>query len=363
MNEVRLSHGTPLSVAVRTDTGRVRSNNEDSYGVRWMPDSSLLVVVCDGMGGHEAGEVASRLAVDTITDELVGQPVPDPRHRLYNAFLSANRAILDEAQRTGKRGMGTTGVVTVVRGGDAWVAQVGDSRLLHVRRGHLVWRTLDHTRVQSLVDRGLIREEDARGHTDAGMLTRALGHARMSNGDPLEPEVRREPLHLEAGDALVLCTDGCHDALEDWEIAMAIAGSSAEEGCERLVGMALDRGGHDNITVAAVVVGERALPYDPSAGREPTEAEPLPDEPPPARIPLRAARTMAPRPDRQERMSVASESVPRPTPVGPGPRAVIEENWDNRVEVPWWFWIAAMAGAVLLLLSVAMLAMALWLAA
>ncbi|HMV69480.1 MAG TPA: protein phosphatase 2C domain-containing protein, partial [Myxococcota bacterium] len=288
MIEVRLSHGVPVSVAVRTDTGRVRSNNEDAHRVEWMSDGSLLVIVADGMGGHEAGEVASRLAVDTIARELVEQPVPDPRHRLYNAFLSANRAILDEAQRGGKRGMGTTTVVTVVRGSDAFVGQVGDSRVIHVRRGHLMWRTLDHTRVQSLVDRGLIREEEARTHSDAGMLTRALGHARMSNGDPLEPEVQRQPLALREGDAVVLCTDGCHDALEDWEIAMAVAGSTAEEACERLVGMALDRGGHDNVTVAVVVVGNRAAPYDPSmasmastSGREGehTDAVELPEAP------------------------------------------------------------------------------------
>lgn len=393
MIEVRLSHGLPLTVAVRTDVGRVRPNNEDSYGLQWLPDGTLLVIVADGMGGHEAGEVASRLAVDTITAELLEQPVPDPRHRLYNAFLAANRAILEEGQRGGKRGMGTTSVVTVVRGREAFVAQVGDSRLLHVRRGHLVWRTLDHTRVQSLVDRGLIREDEARSHSDAGMLTRALGHARMSNGDPLEPEVQREPLRLEEGDTLVLCTDGCHDALEDWEIAMAVAGSSGEEACERLIGMSLDRGGHDNVTVAAVVVGERSLPYDPSVGREGENTEHTdpahlsPPRPPASNARQRlAARTVAPRDDSEERLSPhADESrrvtagswgggsagggapgaaAPRPTraPViaARPPEAQEDGAWEQ--ETPWWFWIAAMAGAALLLLSVVMLATAVWLA-
>lgn len=262
VEDVRLSLGVPLSLAIHTDTGLVRANNEDAHGARWLDDDTLLVVVADGMGGHEAGEVASRLAVETL-HHVVAQEARrgPPQAALFEAFRITNEAILAESREGGKRGMGTTAVVAWIRGSEVHVGTVGDSRLYQIRDGRVIARTVDHTRVQSLVDRGLISEAEARVHPEAGMLTRALGHARMSNGESLVPDVFAEPLELEEGDALVLSSDGLHDLLEDEEIAQAVVGRTAAAAAHALVERALGRGGHDNVTVAVVhVVGPPARP-------------------------------------------------------------------------------------------------------
>jgi serine/threonine protein phosphatase PrpC len=264
MSEVHASYGFPLAVGVHSDMGRVRTNNEDSFGNAWLADGSLFVMVADGMGGHEAGEVASGLAVQVV-EEVVGRDASaDPRERLYNALLEANDTILEEGRRTGKAGMGTTSICAVVRGSEATIALVGDSRCYHIRHGHLVWRTVDHTRVQMLIDAGEIDEEQARVHPEAGMLTRALGHGRMADGRPLVPDVLAEPIRLEEQDALVLCSDGLHDLIEDWEIGRIVAGRTPQEAAEALVDLACERGGHDNVTVAVVVGGDAASDYDPN---------------------------------------------------------------------------------------------------
>jgi protein phosphatase len=249
-------------VAVHTDVGRVRTNNEDASGYTWLPDGSLFVIVADGMGGHAAGEVASGLAVQVL-EEVVGRdPERDPRERLFQGLLEANEAILQEGRASGTRGMGTTAVATICRGPEVHVGLVGDSRLYHIRRGQLVWRTVDHTRVQMLVDHGKIKEEEVRDHPESGMLTRALGHSRMADGRPLTPDVLSEPLVLSADDSLVLCSDGLHDLLEDWEIGRLVAGRDPEAAVKELVQLACERGAHDNVTVAVITAGETASAFD-----------------------------------------------------------------------------------------------------
>jgi protein phosphatase len=262
VNDSRRSYGFQLAITTATDVGRVRSNNEDASGAAWLEDGSLFVIVCDGMGGHEAGEVASGLAVQVAEDIVTRDPEGEPRARMFEALVEANSVILDEGSRSGTRGMGTTAIAAILRGAEAWVAQVGDSRLYHIRRGHTEWRTSDHTRVQMLVDSGEITEEESRNHPEAGMLTRALGHARMADGRPLEPEVYETPVTLQDTDALVLCSDGLTDLVEDWEIAQLVAGRTGDEASRALIELACDRGGHDNITVAIIIAGNRAAPYD-----------------------------------------------------------------------------------------------------
>lgn len=283
-----MSFGFPLSSAAHTDVGRVRTNNEDSYGHRWLDDGSLFVIVADGMGGHEAGEVASGLAVQVVEEVVERDPEGDPRERMYNALLEANAAILDEGDRGGTRGMGTTAICSLIRGNEAYVALVGDSRCYHIRRGQLLWRTLDHTRIQMLLDTGEIDEEQARNHPEAGMLTRALGHERMADGRALEPDVLAEPLLLGDDDSLILCSDGLHDLVEDWEIGRIVAGKSPDVAAQALVDAACERGGHDNITVAVITAGEVVADFDPNyvpeyyGGRDPNdtlgEPEPTFDE-------------------------------------------------------------------------------------
>ncbi len=275
-DEMRESYGLPIRVAIHSDVGRVRTNNEDSCGHAWLEDGSLFVIVADGMGGHAAGEVASGLAVQVL-EEVVGRDAEtDPRERLYHGLLEANEAILQEGRASGTRGMGTTAVATILRGSEVHVGLVGDSRLYHIRRGQLVWRTLDHTRVQTLIDTGALAEEEARVHPESGMLTRALGHSRMADGRPLVPDVLAEPLWIEPEDTLVICSDGLHDLLEDWEIGQVIAGREPTESARQLVELACERGGHDNITVAVICAGERAGDYDPDYIPESYVHEPEP---------------------------------------------------------------------------------------
>lgn len=260
----RQSFGFTLTIDVNTDVGRIRDNNEDSNGHSWLEDGSLFVIVADGMGGHEAGEVASSLAVRVVEDSVREDLDGDPRDRLYNALLEANQAILEEGSTSGTRGMGTTAITAVLKGNQVYVGQVGDSRCYQIRHGHKVWRSTDHTRVQMLVDEGKLTDEQARNHPEAGMLTRALGHARMADGQALVPEVQDEPLILEQGDTLLLCSDGLHDLLEDAEIAQLIGGKSGPQAIELLIDAACERGGHDNITVAIVTAGSTIQEYDPN---------------------------------------------------------------------------------------------------
>jgi PPM family protein phosphatase len=264
MAENRQSFGFPLSVAVHSDVGRVRDNNEDSFGHAWMSDSGLFVIVADGMGGHEAGEVASSLAVQVMQDSVTATPSEDPRTRLYNACIEANEAILDEGRRSGTSGMGTTIISCVMQGAEMFICQVGDSRAYQIRNGHCIWRTQDHTRVQMLLEQGMITEEEARDHPESGMLTRALGHSRMADGRPLEPHVEAEAVVLEDMDCIIMSSDGLHDLVEDWEIARIVAGKQPDEASQELIEMACERGGHDNVTVAVITAGRRAADYDPN---------------------------------------------------------------------------------------------------
>ena len=258
------SFGFPLSIVTKSDVGCVRTNNEDSCGFAWLDDSSLFVIVADGMGGHEAGEVASGLAVQVVEEAMSRDPEGDPRERLYHALIEANEAILEEGEQSGTRGMGTTSIVALARGREVYVGLIGDSRCYHFRRGHLLWRTQDHTRVQMLLEQGQISEEEARTHPEAGMLTRALGHARMADGRPLEPDVLQEPVVLEVNDTLIMSSDGMHDLIEDWEIGQLIAGKTGAEAAASLIELAKERGGHDNITVAILNTSGRSSEYDPS---------------------------------------------------------------------------------------------------
>lgn len=344
-SRVQLSLGFPLAVATRTDVGLVRSNNEDSTGRVWLDDGMLLVVVADGMGGHQAGEVASGLAVQVIEDVISHSSSDDPRERIYRSLTDANDAIVEEGKQTGLRGMGTTAVVTLIRGHEAFCGLVGDSRIFHVRAGHLMWRTRDHTRVQNLIDKGEISDAEARLHPDSGMLTRALGHPRMANGRPLVPEVLAEPIALDEGDVLVLSSDGLHDLVDDWEIAKCVSDQDPDTAAQVLVDLALERGGHDNVTVAVIVAGARASAYDPSFAYDMGVAPTADIEMDPSLLDVVAAALADPVEIRTDPVADAASPVGwvRPSPVGSSPAS------DPRV-----LWvIAAAAGLAVLAMSAA----------
>lgn len=230
--------------ASATHTGLVRSNNEDSL----YPESSgssddvTLLMVADGMGGHVAGEVASRIAVETAAD-IVGPP--------GRRMVGANHAVLLEvAANQELAGMGTT--MTILELGTDGVgrfAHVGDSRAYLLRDGSLRQLTVDHTVAAEYVAAGKLTPEEAHNHPQRNMITRALGLTQNLLIDEFE-----EP--LEVGDRFLLCSDGVNSMLRDHEIAEQLAAATVEEAAWGLVEAANLAGGHDNITAVVVDVEE-----------------------------------------------------------------------------------------------------------
>jgi len=235
-----------LRYALLSDMGLERTNNEDSAGA----DLELgLFVVADGMGGHAAGEVASRIAVDTLFAAMRARARP-PRAReeaevLLQAVHDANAAVLREAGERGTHGMGTTLSAVIVRKRAAVIANVGDSRVYLISRKGLAQLSTDHTLVMQMVERGLLTPEQARTHTDKHVLTMAIGTPGV-----LEPQV----LHAKVPPKgrLLLCSDGLHDLLPEEEIEALAKTPDLDAAANALVARANSRGGFDNVTVLLI---------------------------------------------------------------------------------------------------------------
>lgn len=234
-----------------THVGRVRKDNQDSYAFRQLDDEMAVMVVCDGMGGEQAGNVASAVAVETfsaaVETELAGGIPDDPGHRedvLASACQKANRKVYELARDNPEyRGMGTTLVAVLVLPEESYVVNVGDSRCYLLENGMIRQITVDHSVVQLLVDRGEITAEEARVHPKKNLITRALGVERTVSCDLIR--VENEP-----GSRLLLCSDGLSNVLSDTVLAQE-AGKEAdpEQLCRRLLGMTLEQGAPDNVTV------------------------------------------------------------------------------------------------------------------
>jgi protein phosphatase len=259
---------------VRTDTGRLREQNEDSVGQLVLEDGQL-VVVADGMGGHQAGDVASQITVREVLNHVAATVGEDPRERLYVAIEKAHLAVKAHANAAGTHDMGCTVVATFVQEGVAHVAHVGDSRLYLLRGGEVSWVTRDHTRVRFLVDAGLLSEEDAEDHPEGNVITRAVGHDPADQDGGFVVDVRNHPIALEAGDSILLCSDGLYDMVSDPETLALVAGRTARAAVDLLVDRANEKdkfgnepGGYDNITVALMHFGE-----DVGAGAEFLDAD------------------------------------------------------------------------------------------
>lgn len=230
-----------------THVGMVRTENQDSVGYFTTGDGAWTVLmVCDGMGGHAAGERASSLAVEVIGREFAGRVGrgEDPARAIAEAIRTANAAVFQDAQvHPERKGMGTTVAMVAVRGDRAWVAHVGDSRVYRVRPGQAERLTTDHTSIQRMVDAGILTPKEAESHPDSNILSRCVG-ARPE----VEPDVRG-PEQVLPGDRFVLCSDGLHGPVKDEEIAAMVWAFPPQDAVNRLIGLANDRGGHDNISV------------------------------------------------------------------------------------------------------------------
>lgn len=225
----------------RTEVGHVREHNEDSLEV-----TPPLFAVADGMGGHEAGEVASEIAINTLAELAPASPDGDA---LARAVVAANLEVIKAPGKgIGREGMGTTLTAAVLEGERLVIAQVGDSRAYLLHQGRLQQLTRDHSLMADMIEAGQLTEAEARVHPNRSVITRAIG------SDPhMQPDIYE--LNVETGDRILLCSDGITTMIEDPEIARIMGSSeTAQECADNLVAAALDAGGYDNATAVIMDV-------------------------------------------------------------------------------------------------------------
>ena len=234
-----------------SDIGCLRANNEDSYGY-WEPDDDeqfqrkgRLLIVADGMGGHEGGQEASRIAVETVQQVYAGAAEENSCAALVAAFHAAHKQILlCGQQQPSLHGMGTTCTAAVLQGKELHYVHIGDSRLYLLRNSQIQKLTQDHSYVGRLLENGVIGAAEAAVHPHRNVLLKALGI-----GEEVEPQSSEQPVALQKDDILLLCTDGLWSTVSEDEMCEMICGSLLVPACRALVERAKERGGPDNITV------------------------------------------------------------------------------------------------------------------
>ena len=244
-----------FQIATRSDIGLVRQGNEDNLYVAGedmdLDGEGVLVGVADGMGGHNAGEVASQVAVETLnTYYSTKLPELSPEERLAETIRRANDRIIEMSNNSlDLQGLGTTLTALLLKGAHAYVGHVGDCRVYLWRKGQLLQITQDHSLVQEAVREGILTPEQARVHPQRNIITRALGTQDTMDVDTLKMDV-------QPGDFFLLSSDGLHGLLEDSEIEeiIRLGNGSVEQISEELIHTALEEGGTDNVTVVLVKV-------------------------------------------------------------------------------------------------------------
>lgn len=239
------------TTASATDVGMKRAHNEDQHAV-WVARehaagtaADLLLVVCDGMGGAAAGEVASRLAVDAVVRAFAMAADEEPGEALSRAVVLANSEVWQHTQLHPElQGMGTTCTAVAFRGDEAYVAHVGDSRAYMVRGGRLQQLTRDHSLVAELVASNQLTAEEAAHDQRRNVVTRSVGI-----GPSVEVDVTQTSAPLQPGDIVLLCSDGLHTQLDGTELARIASDGPPDQACRDLIRLANERGGPDNITV------------------------------------------------------------------------------------------------------------------
>lgn len=237
-----------------SDIGKVRAQNQDVFRIEELDRHTILAVVCDGMGGAKAGNIASRLAIDVFVDEVKSSYKPSMNQEqtgqmLQHALKLANATVYDQAQQFEEfAGMGTTMVAALIHGKQAVIVNVGDSRAYHIDRDGISQLSEDHSLVQMMVRRGELTPEQAKHYPGKNLITRAIG---------TEPVVMCDVFHskLERGDCLLLCTDGLSNQIDDQEILFEVVhGLDKSKCCQRLLDIAKKRGAPDNVTSTLVVI-------------------------------------------------------------------------------------------------------------
>lgn len=244
-----------MKVYMKTDTGKIRSSNQDAMFSMEPEPNVLCAAVCDGMGGVNGGNVASELCVRVLQDQLQRAYHPEMGDKsviqmLTTALFNANLAVYEESRKSAElKGMGTTAVLALVQRQHLFVVHVGDSRALLLRSGTVRQLTHDHTIVQAMVDSGEISEQQAQWHPQKHIITRAIGVQR-------EVEIDVSDWQLQSDDLILLCSDGLSNHLSNNQICEAARRFSPDELAEGLIALANEDGGSDNITVVVISVNE-----------------------------------------------------------------------------------------------------------
>lgn len=239
-----------MKIFSKTDKGRVRSDNQDAYFAGRISDNAVFAVVCDGMGGANAGNVASENAVRHISEYIIrsyrdSMDISELEKTVRNAVTSANIELYDmSASEQSLSGMGTTAIIALIKDGESVIANVGDSRIYLVNE-NIKQLTRDHSVVQSLIESGKITPEDAKYHPRKNVITRAIGAEGSVTADS-------SVIRLNRGDSLLLCTDGLSNYLDDNEILSIFKNTDISAVPEALVEKANLNGGGDNITVVTL---------------------------------------------------------------------------------------------------------------
>lgn len=273
MHETSPSWHNGVSYAVVSDIGMRRANNQDSYNIAlastaegWQSRGHLFVVA-DGMGAHAAGELASKIAVDTIAQSYRKRVDTIPSEAIYQAVLEANSLIHSRGQANAEfHGMGTTASVLLLLPQGGFVAHVGDSRVYRLRRGQLEQLSFDHSLVWEMMATGQIAEDQANNFVPKNIITRSLGPAPHVEAD------REGPYPLAVGDTFLLCSDGLTGQVTDDQLGQILATLEPPEAAQALVDLANLSGGPDNITVIVVKVTDESLAGDEEWTPAPTDA-------------------------------------------------------------------------------------------
>ncbi len=239
-----------VRVGAATDTGPVREQNEDAVLIsepdpKMLETNGLLLAVADGMGGYQRGEVASRIAVETLKEVYYESPIGENEipDRLKRAFRTANERIFEDGSAEGQQNMmGTTLVAAVVKNNDLTLANVGDSRGYLIRANQANQITQDHSLVAEQVAAGAMTADEARESQHRNIITRALGHRNRVDVDIFE-------MRLLSDDRLVLTSDGMHDYVTDDDLARIPLAKSADEAARELITMAIENQTNDNVSV------------------------------------------------------------------------------------------------------------------
>jgi len=235
-----------------SDKGKVRKENQDSFLLYKAPEERyVVIVVCDGMGGAQAGRTASTMAAESFMERVCARLDAERDAVLADvareAAKYANARVYDHAYMdNGCKGMGTTLVAAIIRGDECVGVNIGDSRLYHICGARITQISVDHSFVEHLIRTGQITRREGRNHPQKNIITRAVGVDRN-----VEQDVFNVP--MAAGDKLLLCTDGLSNLLEDEELLVYVAGSpEPEAACKALMELALSRGARDNVTLAVL---------------------------------------------------------------------------------------------------------------